>query len=51
MENNRGAIVALVVVAVVVVAGFWLSQHLRANAALQDCAMAGRSNCAPVAPR
>ncbi len=48
MDSNRGPIVALIVVAVLVAAGLWLAQHLRADARIQDCVMAGRTNCAPV---
>jgi type IV secretory pathway VirB2 component (pilin) len=49
MQENRGPIAALIVVVLVVAAGLWLSQHLRANARIQDCVMAGRTNCAPIA--
>ena len=50
MENNRGAIAALIAVVVVVAAGLWLAQHLRADARIQDCVMSGRTNCAAIAP-
>ena len=46
---RRGALIALLVIAVLVVGGLWLSQHLAAVSRLQDCVMSGRSNCAPVA--
>ena len=46
---NRGALVALVVLAMLVVGGLWLSSRLRADGRIQDCVMAGRTNCAPVA--
>ena len=49
MEANRGPIVALIVVVVLILGGLWLQQHLRANARLQDCVMSGRTNCAPIA--
>ncbi len=47
----RGALVALIVIALLVAGGLWLAHTLRGVGRLQDCVMAGRSNCAPVAPR
>ncbi len=47
--SNRTAVAALIVVALLVVGGFWLMQHIRADARIQDCVMSGRSNCAPIA--
>lgn len=46
--SNRGAVVALVLVVLLVVGGFFISQRIRAGAQIQDCVMAGRTNCAPV---
>jgi hypothetical protein len=48
-ESRRGPLVALVLVVVLLVGGLWLMRHLRATAALQDCVMSGRTNCAPIA--
>jgi hypothetical protein len=45
---RRGALIALLVVAALVAGGFWLSQSLRSSGRIQDCVMAGRSNCAPL---
>ena len=45
---RRGALIALLLVAVLAVAGLWLSQHLAAVGRLQDCVMSGRTNCAPL---
>ena len=45
---RRGALIALVVVAVLVLGGIWLSRTLHGVGRLQDCVMAGRHNCAPV---
>ncbi len=45
---RRGALIALVVIAVLVAGGLWLSHTLRGVSQVQDCVMAGRSNCAPV---
>jgi hypothetical protein len=39
--SRRGALAALIVIAVLLVRG------LRRNAALQDCIMSGRRDCAP----
>ena len=46
--SRRGTVAALVVVVLVVLGGLWLSARLRADNRIQDCVMAGRSNCAPV---
>ena len=46
--SNRGPIVALVIVALLVIGGLWLMQHIRASARIQDCVMSGRTNCAPI---
>ena len=46
--RSRGLIAALVVVALVVAGGLWLSIRLHGANGIQDCVMAGRSNCAPV---
>ncbi len=45
---GRGPLVALVVIVVLVVGGYLLAQHIRAANRVQDCVMAGRTNCAPV---
>ena len=47
--SRRGAVAALVVVVLVVLGGLWLSSRLRADNRIQDCVMAGRTNCAPLA--
>jgi hypothetical protein len=46
--GRRGMLVALVVIVVLVLGGLWISHVLRSSAAVQDCVMQGRSNCAPV---
>ena len=45
---RRGALIALIVVVVLVAGGFWLSRALHHSGRVQDCVMAGRTNCAPV---
>lgn len=46
--SRRGALVALVVVVLLVLGGLWLGHVLNGAAAVQDCVMSGRTNCAPV---
>ncbi len=45
---RRGALAALIVLAVLVAGGLWLSRTLHQTGRIQDCVMAGRNNCAPV---
>jgi len=49
-ESGRpiGALVGLVVIALLVLAGLWLSNRLHSSASMQDCLASGRTNCAPV---
>jgi hypothetical protein len=46
--SNRGPMAALLVVLVLVVLGFFLTQGLRKNSNIQDCVASGRTNCAPI---
>ena len=46
--NNRGAIAALGVIVLLVLAGLWLMHVLGGASATQDCLASGRTNCAPV---
>jgi len=48
--GGRGTIVALIVLVILVVGGVFLSGALRSSNRVQDCVMAGRTNCAPVTP-
>jgi hypothetical protein len=43
--SRRGSLIALLAVAVLIVAGWFLSDILRAASAIQDCVMSGRHNC------
>ncbi len=45
---RRGALIALIVIAVLLVGGIWLSRTLQGVGNLQDCVMSGRTNCAPL---
>jgi hypothetical protein len=47
--SNRGALIALGVVACLILGGLWLMHVLGAASATQDCIASGRTNCAPVA--
>ena len=47
-ESRRGAVIGLIVLLALVVAGYFLMTALRQNANLEDCLMAGRRNCAPI---
>jgi hypothetical protein len=47
--NRRGALIAIVVVILLAVAGWWISARLRQASSIQDCVMQGRRNCAPFA--
>ncbi len=46
--GRRGLLVALVAIVLLVLAGWWISGALHRGAAVQDCVMQGRSNCAPI---
>ena len=46
--SNRGAMVAVGVLVVLILAGLWLTHVLGGAASVQDCVAAGRTNCAPV---
>jgi len=41
-------VIGLILVLVLVVAGYFLMSALRQNADLEDCLMSGRKNCAPI---
>jgi hypothetical protein len=47
-DSRRPAIIGLIVVAVLVIAGYLLFAALRQNSQLEDCLMSGRKNCAPI---
>ncbi len=46
--QRRGALIAIVVILLLGVAGWWISARLRQASSIQDCVMQGRHNCAPV---
>lgn len=52
LEQGNGPgrqLAAVMVIALIVVIGLFLSGALRGSAAIQDCVAAGRTNCAPLA--
>ena len=49
-DGRRGAIVGLVVAAVMLAVGLWLARDLTAASKMQDCLMSGRTNCNVIQP-
>lgn len=47
-RRRRAALLGLAFVLALVLAGLLLARELHGVSDLQDCAMSGRSNCAPV---
>jgi hypothetical protein len=47
-DSRRGAVLGLIIVAVLVLGGLLLAHILRKSAQLQDCALSGRTDCAPI---
>ena len=44
----RQIVAVVLVLAVLVGAGLWITGALRGTASIQDCVASGRTNCAPV---
>lgn len=49
-DNRRGAVVGLLIAAVLLAVGIWLAHDLTAASKLQDCVMSGRTNCDVIEP-
>jgi hypothetical protein len=47
-DSRRGAVIGLAIILALVVAGYFLMTALHEKAALEDCLMSGRKNCAPI---
>jgi hypothetical protein len=47
-DSRRGALIALIFVALLVLGGLILEHILRDSSRLQDCVMQGRTNCDPI---
>ena len=45
--RRRGAVIGLIVAAVLAIAAVYLMHALREESQREDCLMSGRSNCAP----
>ncbi len=47
-ERRTAALIGLIIVLTLAIAGVVLFRELRKNAQLEDCLMSGRTNCAPI---
>jgi hypothetical protein len=47
-DSRRGALIGMVVIAVLVVIAYWLVTSLREEGKREDCLASGRTNCAPL---
>ncbi|WFU29216.1 hypothetical protein QA635_21540 [Bradyrhizobium brasilense] len=48
--SRRGALIGLLVAAVMLAVGLWLAHDLTAASKMQDCLMSGRTNCNVIEP-
>ncbi|MGY4479336.1 hypothetical protein [Bradyrhizobium sp. USDA 3364] len=48
--NRRGALIGLLVAAIMLAVGLWLAHDLTAASKMQDCLMSGRTNCNVIEP-
>ncbi len=46
--RTRQLVAAVIVLAVLIGGGLWLTGALQGTTAIQDCVAAGRTNCAPI---
>jgi hypothetical protein len=46
--SRRGALVGLLIIVALAIAGYFLFNALREKSNLEDCLMSGRRNCAPI---
>jgi hypothetical protein len=49
-DSRRGAMVGLIIAAVLLAFGLWLARDLSAASKMQDCLMSGRTNCNVIEP-
>jgi hypothetical protein len=47
-QRRSAALIGLIIILALAIAGVWLVRELREKSALEDCLMAGRTNCAPI---
>lgn len=50
VPSRRGPLVALAVIVLLVLGSLYVAHVLSGVSKIQDCVMAGRRNCAPIAP-
>jgi hypothetical protein len=46
--NRRTSLIALAVVVLLFVIGWFLTRKLYSNQKIEDCVLSGRTNCAPI---
>ena len=46
--SRRGPLAVLIILAVLVAVGLYISHRLHDGAKIQDCVASGRTNCAPI---
>ncbi len=47
-QRRSGALIGLIIVLALAIAGVVLVRELRERSRLEDCLMSGRTNCAPI---
>jgi hypothetical protein len=47
-DSRRGALIGLLIIVLLIVGGLLLVHALHRMSQIQDCAMSGRTNCAPI---
>jgi hypothetical protein len=47
-QRRSAALIGLIIILALAIAGVWLVRELREKSRLEDCLMSGRTNCAPI---
>jgi hypothetical protein len=47
-ERRSGALIGLIIILALAIAGVVLVRELRERSQIEDCLMSGRTNCAPI---
>jgi len=47
-QRRSAALIGLIIILALAIAGVWLVRELRNKSRLEDCLMSGRTNCAPI---
>ena len=47
-QRRSAALIGLIIILALAIAGVWLVRELREKSRLEDCLMSGRHNCAPI---